>query len=112
MKLYTEDQILEFIKFYESANPREYGGYQHPTMDGSELAHNNQTTKNILNAYTESITPIELPTHQEIEKEAFQVPYNGSNEFYDKSFIRGAKWVIDKIKKTEIRNFRITTKHK
>lgn len=58
------------------------------------------------------LTPIELPTHQEIEKEAFQVPYNGSNEFYDKSFIRGAKWVIDKIKKTEIRNFRITTKTK
>ena len=60
-KLYTEDQVLEFINFYNSVDPRDYGGYQQPTMDGSEGLHNNQTTKNILNAYTNTITSIELP---------------------------------------------------
>lgn len=98
-KLYTEEQVLGFLSFYESANPREYGGYQHPTMDGSERLHNNQTTKNILNAYTNSIRPIELPSDEEIgiardENIPIDQEDMWSERFY---FTVGAKWLRDKI---------------
>jgi len=98
-KLYTEEQVLGFLNFYESANPREYGGYQHPTMDGSERLHNNQTTKNILNAYTNSITPIELPSDEEINEFSPYVPQDASIDFWanKEGFIEGAKWLRDKI---------------
>ena len=85
--MYTEEQVLQFINFYESVNPKDYGGFQHVTMDGSERLHNNQTIKNILNTYTESITPIELPSDEEIED------VSGG----DVSFELGAKWMRDKI---------------
>ena len=45
----------------------------------------------------EDLTPIELPSDEEIDKQGFQVPYDGTNEFYDKSFIKGAKWMKEQI---------------
>ena len=45
----------------------------------------------------DSLTPIELPSDNEIEEEAFQVPYNNTDKFYDESFIKGAKWMKEQI---------------
>ena len=73
MKLYTEEQVKRAML--------EYTSYSNPTM-----------VKVI-----DTLKPIELPSDKEIGKQAFQVPYDGTNEFYDKSFIEGAKWMKDKI---------------
>jgi len=75
MKLYTEEELLKAIQL-----GRNYGGWV-------------TTEPEIL----KQLTPIELPSDEEIDKEAFQVPYNGTNEFYDKSFIDGAKWMKEQI---------------
>ena len=47
------------------------------------------------------LTPIELPSNEEIDKEAFQVPYDNTRGFYDLQFIKGAKWMRDKIQGEE-----------
>jgi len=47
--------------------------------------------------YSDSLTPIELPSDEDIDKQAFQVPYDGTDTFYDKSFINGAKWMKEQI---------------
>ena len=74
MKLYTEEQVKEIInKVYEFDN---------------EVRVNN---------YLDSLTTIELPSDEDIEQEAFQVPYDGTDTFYDKSFINGAKWMKEQI---------------
>jgi hypothetical protein len=44
---------------------------------------------------------IELPSDEEIDEKAFQVPYDNTKDFYDLQFIKGAKWMRDKIKGTE-----------
>ena len=40
---------------------------------------------------------IELPSDEEIDEKAFQVPYDNTKDFYDLQFIKGAKWMRDKI---------------
>ena len=67
MKLYTEEQVRKVL---------------HP-----DLFH----------LILPQMTPIELPSDEEMEKEAFQIPFNNTNEFYDKSFIKGAKWMKEQI---------------
>ena len=76
MKLYTEEQVMQ--------------AYNAGIDDGN------------WDRYKEDIvalklTPIELPSDEEIEEEAFQIPFNNTNEFYDKSFIKGAKWMKEQI---------------
>ena len=75
MKLYTEEQVIE--------------AYNKGRTDWINEIEDN----NIL--YT--LIPIELPSDEEMEKEAFQIPFNNTNEFYDKSFIKGAKWMKEQI---------------
>ena len=84
MKLYTEEQVKE--SFY---NGVKYASGIHP----ASIGWINQYVEGIIN----SLTPIELPSDEEIEKEAFQIPFNNTNEFYDKSFIKGAKWMKEQI---------------
>ena len=73
MKLYTEEQVMKIL-----FTTKQWG--------------------NLSNEYLIAIvTPIELPSDEEIDKQGFQVPYDGTNEFYDKSFIKGAKWMREKI---------------
>jgi hypothetical protein len=72
MKLYTEEQVKEMI-----------GKSQATGLNADFL---------IL-----STPPIELPSDEEIDKEAFQVPYDNTQEFYDLQFIKGAQWMRDKI---------------
>ena len=74
-KLYTEEQVREAMS---------------KTMYALDA-------KRIMKYIDEHVTPIELPSDEEIEKQSFQVPYDGTNEFYDKSFINGAKWMKNKI---------------
>ena len=40
---------------------------------------------------------IELPSNEEIDEKAFQVPYDNTKDFYNLQFIKGAKWMRDKI---------------
>jgi hypothetical protein len=45
--------------------------------------------------YINSLTPIELPTDEEIEK----LVGDGMHDYYKGGFTEGAKWVIEQIKK-------------
>jgi hypothetical protein len=74
MKLYTEEQVREILKkaFWQDFN------------DGN-------TEENLIN----ELTPIELPTDEEIDNE-----FAPANEIIDEvtyMFIEGAKWMRDKI---------------
>ena len=75
MKLYAEEQVLQIIGNLN----REYFVTPQELLEEMKL------------------TPIELPSDEEIDKEAFQVPYDNSRGFYDLQFIKGAKWMRDKI---------------
>jgi len=75
MKLYTEEQVRQMFE-----NLSNWTGYDY-TME----------------TYSDSLTPIELPSDEDIDKQAFQVPYDGTDTFYDKSFINGAKWMKEQI---------------
>jgi hypothetical protein len=74
MKLYTEEQVMNALK----------------------LAHSNITSlQNIIDRH---LTPIELPSDEEIEQHAEEntAESNGTLEF-ERGFKRGAKWMRDKI---------------
>jgi hypothetical protein len=75
MKLYTEADLKKVISIYSE----EY----------------KTSTDEILKEL--NLTPIELPTDEEIDEKAFQVPYDNTKDFYDLQFIKGAKWMRDKI---------------
>jgi len=80
MKLYTEEQVVKYIS---------------DNFNKTGIA-----IDDIAFGVRAELTPIELPSDEEIEKEAFQVPYvpyNNTNKFYDESFIKGAKWMKNKI---------------
>jgi hypothetical protein len=79
MKLYTEADLKKVISIYSE----EY----------------KTSTDEILKEL--NLTPIELPSNEEIDEKAFQVPYDNTKDFYDLQFIKGAKWMRDKIKGTE-----------
>lgn len=70
MKLYTEEEIIRAIEL----------------SDGRSI-----------DEVLAGLIPIEIPSDEEIEKEAFQVPYDNTRGFYDLQFIKGAKWMRDKI---------------
>jgi hypothetical protein len=82
MKLYTEEQLIQAIKWAQKCDHDCGGVYFYY-----------ETSNDIL----EDLTPIELPSDEEIDKEAFQVPYDNTRGFYDLQFIKGAKWMRDKI---------------
>ena len=75
MKLYTEEQVLQIIGNLN----REYFVTPEELLEEMKL------------------TPIELPSDEEIDEKAFQVPYDNTKDFYDLKFIKGAKWMRDKI---------------
>jgi hypothetical protein len=79
MKLYAEEQVLQIIGNLN----REYFVTPQELLEDMKL------------------TPIELPSNEEIDKEAFQVPYDNTRGFYDLQFIKGAKWMRDKIQGEE-----------
>jgi hypothetical protein len=80
MKLYTEEQVKEAIMMARITQ-----GVLATTFFCDE------------HEVFEKLTPIEIPTDEEIDKEAFQVPYDNTRGFYDLQFIKGAKWMRDKI---------------
>jgi hypothetical protein len=73
MKLYTEEQVKAM------------------------LIKTDQFTPLHIDHLMNEIISIELPSDEEIDKEAFQVPYDNTRGFYDLQFIKGAKWMRDKI---------------
>ena len=75
VKLYTEKQLTRYL-------------LDEGIMELSDLANN-------------LIPHIELPSNEEIDEKAFQVPYDNTKDFYDLQFIKGAKWMRDKIKGNE-----------
>ncbi len=76
MKLYTEEQVLEIIANIN----RDVHVSSKELLEGIEVNH------------------IELPSDEEIDEKAFQVPYDNTKDFYNLQFIKGAKWMRDKIK--------------
>lgn len=63
-----------------------------------EQVRNGLTTKNNIlpiDLFLEQMTPIELPSDEEIRKESMEFYDNNGADFY---FIQGAKWVIEQIK--------------
>jgi hypothetical protein len=85
MKLYTEEQLLntaDAIRDYLKNYPEKF----HESMIDKHLT---------------ALIPIELPSDEEIDEKAFQVPYDNTKDFYDLQFIKGAKWMRDKIKGDE-----------
>ena len=78
MKLYTEEQMAKVWM----------AGQKYWETSGASI-----TFEELL----EREKPIELPSDEKTEKEAFQIPFNNTNEFYDKSFIKGAKWMKEQI---------------
>ena len=77
MKLYTEEQVLRAM-----------------------MLCTNQRI-GFTTILQEHLTPIELPSDEEIDEKAFQVPYDNTKDFYDLQFIKGAKWMRDKIRGNE-----------
>jgi hypothetical protein len=72
MKLYTEEQVekaMAYVHAYHESDTR---------LKDEEIL--------------KKLTPIELPSDEEIHNEAFK------QTRYSDSFIRGAKWMRDKIK--------------
>ena len=82
MKLYTEEQVRKAIN------------------DGSLYSYINGDFefKNSEDDIVNSLTPIELPSDEEIEQHAEEntAESNGTLEF-ERGFKRGAKWMRDKI---------------
>ena len=76
MKLYTEEQVKKAIELAQECE-HECGG-----------VYFDYTEKEII----DELSPIELPSDEEIHNEAFK------QTRYSDSFIRGAKWMRDKIK--------------
>ena len=73
MKLYTEEQVR---KAMSALNDIKY------------MYHSDDDI-------FDSLTPIELPSEEEIEKIELG---SGMHDFYKGGFIEGAKWVIEQIK--------------
>jgi hypothetical protein len=80
MKLYTEEEVFKAIQMADK---------YHYLLTSEEC--------DIVN----SLTPIELPSDEEIEKESFDLYANHNtyslNVRQYKAFKRGAKWMSDKI---------------
>jgi len=72
MKLYTEEQVKKML-------------------DLARFTYNSED-KILL-----SQKPILLPSDEEIDEKAFQVPYDNTKDFYNLQFIKGAKWMRNKI---------------
>lgn len=77
MKLYTEEQVR---KAYKDGN---LDGFIHVSA---------------LDMCIDSLTPIELPSDEEIDKEASIIFIFGADQG---KFIAGAKWVIEQIKQQD-----------
>ena len=79
MKLYTEEQILNAY----------YNGWHYRSVSFV----NGEVGKFpfYMDKFINSLTPIELPSDEEIHNESFK------QTRYSDSFIRGAKWMRDKI---------------
>ena len=75
MKLYTEEQVRQALKYF---------------LDSSKIWQEDKII--------ESLNPIELPSDEEIEKEA---PFSSSTFGFEQGqyqgFLLGAKWIKDKI---------------
>jgi hypothetical protein len=78
MKLYTQEQLERAM----------------------DLANRNVSKKSIL----ESLTPLELPSDEEIDEESPYVPDDASIDFWShkEGFVDGAIWMRDKIQGEKI----------
>ncbi len=81
VKLYTEEQVKEMFEQFQTHLPFHY-----------EI---------LLQEHMNKLTPIELPSDEEIEKESFDLYANHNtyslNVRQYKAFKRGAKWMSNKI---------------
>jgi len=52
---YSEEDIFNFLTFYNNYDVRKIGRYQHPTMDNSSNIHNEAIDRQILKDYIQSL---------------------------------------------------------
>jgi hypothetical protein len=84
MKLYTEEQVRKAIELSRDTHPQGMGYVVKDVYDYS------------MDEVVDLLTPIELPTDEEIE--ASQFPLNSpEQELYNGGREEGAKWMRDKI---------------
>ena len=87
MKLYTEEQVRKAIELSRDTHPEGRGYIQREEYDYSD------------DEVIDLLTPIELPTDEEIETEAIIFFNQAEALSYEKAFYTiGAKWMRDKIK--------------
>lgn len=84
IKLYTEEQVIEAINKARILSDWWEIEYQYENND-----------------IIESLTPIELPSDEEIEEKIDESAYSIE---YDYGFRMGAKWVIEQIKQKSYEN--------
>jgi hypothetical protein len=89
MKLYTEEQVRKAIELSRDTHPQGRGYVVTDEYDYS------------MDEVVDLLTPIELPSDEEIEKESFDLYANHSRYLLHvhqyKAFKRGAKWMRNKI---------------
>ena len=79
MKIYTEEQVKDaFIKGILKG------------MAGSTLS-----TYELFEMYISEVTPIELPSDEDIEEQSLEIPFRSSRI----GFKKGAKWIKEQILK-------------
>ena len=54
-KGYSEEDIFNFLIFYNNYDVKKIGGYMHPTMDDRSKIHNNKIDRRILEEYIQSL---------------------------------------------------------
>ena len=78
MKLYTESEVRKAIELSRDTHPEGRGYMQREEYDYS------------MDEVIDLLTPIELPSHEEIQKESLKSDF-------EYTFRNGAKWMRDKI---------------
>jgi hypothetical protein len=90
----AEEYLSPSISFYKNNEVEDV-----ITIKYTKFMYNGEEVKDLQTIYDiiKSLTTIELPSDWDIDKEAFKVPFDGSDNFYDRSFIKGAKWMKEQI---------------
>jgi len=95
-KLYTEEQVRK--AYSAGAIDCEYKCTK-VTLEGFEPIVNMEHLKVLMDGFVKTLTPIQLPTDEELEKIAKEKHIGLSIDVqnYRRCFVQGAKWMRDKI---------------
>ena len=80
MKLYTEEQVIRAIKFTQKSS----------NIFSTPLMYDKDDVM-------DKITPIELPSDEDIEEQSLEIPFRSSRI----GFKKGAKWIKEQLTKNK-----------